>query len=94
MDGGALTRLTTAFSRDGTEKVYVQDRLIEQSHDLWQWLEAGAHIYVCGDATQMAAAVHEALIHVIQKEGRYEKADASDYLAALSKNGRYQRDIY
>ncbi|AGY92048.1 hypothetical protein SPICUR_05365 [Spiribacter curvatus] len=94
MDEGVLTRLTTAFSRDGAEKVYVQDRLIEQAHDLWQWLEAGAHIYVCGDATQMAAAVHDAFIHIIQKEGKYEKADASDYLAALSKTGRYQRDIY
>ena len=94
MDAGVLSRLTTAFSRDGAEKVYVQDRLVEQAEELWRWIEGGAHIYVCGDATQMAAAVHDALIHVIQKEGNYAKTDAANYLTALSKNGRYQRDVY
>ena len=93
-DQGVLTKMTTAFSRDSDRKVYVQDRIVEQAGELWDWIQSGAHIYVCGDATHMAAAVHEALTHVIEKESGCKKTEASDYLANLSREGRYQRDIY
>jgi sulfite reductase (NADPH) flavoprotein alpha-component len=94
LETGVLSRLTTAFSRDGAEKVYVQDRIAQHSAELWRWIDTGAHIYVCGDATAMATAVHNALIEVIEKEGDHDKADAEQYLSALAKSGRYQRDVY
>ena len=48
---GVLTRLDTAFSRDQAHKIYVQDRMMGSSGELWKWIEEGAHFYVCGDAS-------------------------------------------
>src|SRR5207244_10333295 len=62
---GHLTRLDLAFSRDQADKVYVQDRMIANATELWTWLEAGAHFYVCGDASRMAKDVDAALHRII-----------------------------
>jgi len=91
---GALTRLDVAFSRDQPEKVYVQDRMIEQAKDLYQWLEEGAHFYVCGDANRMAHDVHEALISVVENQGALSREAAEAYVEDLKKTKRYQRDVY
>ncbi len=91
---GALTRLDTAFSRDQAEKVYVQHRIRERAADLWQWLQEGAHVYVCGDAKRMAKDVDDALREVIAREGGMEPDAAKAYLASLAKSGRYARDVY
>lgn len=91
---GTLTRLSTAWSRDGAAKVYVQDRMREAGAELWSWLEQGAHFYVCGDAKRMAADVDKALAAIVAEHGG-RSADASRaYLADLAKAGRYQRDVY
>jgi sulfite reductase (NADPH) flavoprotein alpha-component len=92
--GGLLTRLDTAFSRDQEHKVYVQHRLLEHAAELWAWLDDGAHIYVCGDAERMARDVDRGLGYILAKEGRMEPAAAKAYLARLSAEGRYQRDVY
>jgi sulfite reductase (NADPH) flavoprotein alpha-component len=92
--GGLLTRLDTAFSRDQEHKIYVQNRLLENAAELWAWLEDGAHLYVCGDAERMARDVDRGLAYIIAKEGRMEPAAAKAYLARLTAEGRYQRDIY
>ncbi|MCU0126857.1 bifunctional nitrate reductase/sulfite reductase flavoprotein subunit alpha [Pseudomonas vlassakiae] len=84
-------RLDTAFSRDQAEKVYVQQRMLEQGAQLWQWLEAGAYFYVCGDAQRMAKDVDAALREVIAVHGG---VDADAYVEALSKAKRYRRDVY
>ncbi|PVZ38910.1 bifunctional nitrate reductase/sulfite reductase flavoprotein subunit alpha [Pseudomonas sp. CC120222-01a] len=84
-------RLDTAFSRDQAEKVYVQQRMLEQGALLWQWLEAGAYFYVCGDAQRMAKDVDAALREVIAVHGG---VDADAYVEALSKAKRYRRDVY
>ncbi|GLO14028.1 bifunctional reductase [Pseudomonas putida] len=84
-------RLDTAFSRDQAEKIYVQQRMLEQGAQLWQWLEAGAYFYVCGDAQRMAKDVDAALRAVIVEHGR---VDADAYMEALSKAKRYRRDVY
>jgi sulfite reductase (NADPH) flavoprotein alpha-component len=89
-----LTRLDTAFSRDQEHKVYVQHRLLEHAAELWAWLDDGAHIYVCGDAERMARDVDRGLGYILAKEGRMEPAAAKAYLARLSAEGRYQRDVY
>ncbi|MBL8264641.1 MAG: assimilatory sulfite reductase (NADPH) flavoprotein subunit [Xanthomonadaceae bacterium] len=91
---GALHRLDLAFSRDQASKIYVQHRLREQARELYAWLENGAHLYVCGDATRMAKDVHAALLDVIAVQGGKSAEDANDYLNALQAQGRYARDVY
>jgi sulfite reductase (NADPH) flavoprotein alpha-component len=91
---GFLTRLDLAFSRDQESKVYVQDRMREQSQALWQWLEEGAHFYVCGDARRMAKDVEAALLTVIRTAGGRTEEQASEYLESLQTEGRYQKDVY
>lgn len=94
LKSGALTQLDLAFSRDQPEKVYVQDRMVSRGADLYAWLEEGAHFYVCGDASRMAADVHEALIGIVQNHGAKSREDAEAYVEELKKSKRYQRDVY
>jgi sulfite reductase (NADPH) flavoprotein alpha-component len=94
LKSGALTRLDVAFSRDQPEKIYVQHRLRERARDLYAWLEEGAHFYVCGDASRMAADVHESLISIIQDQAGKSREAAQAYVEDLRKTKRYQRDVY
>ena len=89
-----LERLDTAFSRDQPHKIYVQHRMLEHAVELWAWLEAGAYLYVCGDAERMARDVDRSLVYIIGKEGGMDMADAKAYLAGLAREGRYARDVY
>lgn len=91
---GTLSRLDTAFSRDQARKVYVQDRMREQAEDLWRWLQEGGHFYVCGDATRMAKDVDTALRSIAMSQGGLDEAQARDWIVALARQGRYQRDVY
>ncbi len=91
---GLLSKISLAFSRDQAEKVYVQHRLREAGQELYQWLEAGAHFYVCGDANQMAKDVQEALLEVIAEHGHKSREEAEEYLSELRRAKRYQRDVY
>jgi sulfite reductase (NADPH) flavoprotein alpha-component len=91
---GVLTRLDTAFSRDQAKKVYVQDRIQEHAAELFAWLERGAYFYVCGDATRMAKDVELALLDAIAKGSHGTLEHAAEYLAAMKKQKRYQRDVY
>jgi sulfite reductase (NADPH) flavoprotein alpha-component len=94
LKSGLLTRMDVAFSRDEARKVYVQHRLAERAAELYAWLEDGAHVYVCGDASAMAADVHAALRDIVAGQGRLSSEAAEDYLRDLARNRRYQRDIY
>ena len=91
---GVLTQMDVAFSRDTDEKVYVQHRMLEKSEELFQWLEEGAVVYVCGDEKQMAADVHNTLETILQEEGGLNAKEAADYLADMQQQRRYQRDVY
>ncbi len=91
---GELHRLDLAFSRDQAHKVYVQDRLREHGAEVFAWIEGGAHLYVCGDATRMAKDVHAALLEIIATHGAKSAEDAADYLNDLQAQGRYARDVY
>ena len=91
---GLLTRLSLAFSRDQAEKIYVQHRIREQGAELWRWLQDGAHIYVCGDATHMARDVDQALREVIADHGRLSAERAAEHLRDLAGEKRYVRDVY
>lgn len=91
---GTLTRLSTAWSREGARKIYVQDRMRETGPELWSWLKDGAHFYVCGDAKRMAKDVETALVEISAKGGQMSEAAARDFIAELKATGRYQADVY
>ena len=94
LKNGTLNRLDVAFSRDQPEKIYVQHRMLDQAKDLFDWLEQGAHFYVCGDATRMAADVHETLITIVAEQAAISREAAESYVENLKKTKRYQRDVY
>jgi sulfite reductase (NADPH) flavoprotein alpha-component len=91
---GVLTRMDVAFSRDTDKKVYVQHRMLEKSVELFQWLEAGAYVYVCGDEKHMAHDVHAALAAILEREGGMNSEEAGAYLVAMQQQKRYLRDVY
>jgi sulfite reductase (NADPH) flavoprotein alpha-component len=91
---GVLSRLDTAFSRDQAQKFYVQDRMRENAKELFNWLEGGAHFYVCGDAKRMAKDVDAALHEVIQTAAGVPLEKAAEYVSQLKAEHRYQRDVY
>ncbi|WP_052144654.1 sulfite reductase subunit alpha [Halalkalibacter okhensis] len=91
---GALSKLDVAFSRDTDKKVYVQHKMLDNSRELFAWLEAGAYFYVCGDKQYMAKDVHNALIDIVEKEGSMSREEAEEYVTAMQKEKRYQRDVY
>lgn len=93
-ESGVLDRLDLAFSRDQAEKVYVQTRMREQAAELYRWLEDGASVYVCGDASRMAKDVEQALLDVVAGQRGRGDDDAQAYLADLRRGGRYVRDVY
>ena len=93
-DQGVLTHFDVAFSRDQAEKVYVQQRLLERGAEVYQWLESGAHLYICGDATRMAKDVHSALLEVLKTHGQLDTDAAEAYLEQLRADKRYQKDVY
>lgn len=91
---GHLTQLDAAFSRDQEHKVYVQDRMMQRASQLWEWLEAGAHLYVCGDGARMAKDVDRTLHRIVEAQGQLQPEQAESYIQALKDNRRYQRDVY
>ena len=96
MKKGYLQKLTTAFSRDQENKIYVQHRLLNNSKKIWEWLQGGSYFYVCGDKKYMAKDVHAALIEIAQEEGKLKKEDAEKYVnqTLMKDEHRYLRDVY
>ena len=91
---GILTNLDLAFSRDQKEKIYVQHRMLESSKELFDWIENGAYVYVCGDANYMARDVDKALYNLIQKSSNLNDDKTNEYMNNLKREKRYLRDIY
>ena len=89
-----LTRLDLAFSRDQEHKVYVQDRMLEQAKLFWSWIQDGASIYVCGDATRMAKDVDATLHTIVQQQAGLSNEAASNFVQDLKDQNRYHRDVY
>lgn len=94
LESGVLTDLSLAFSRDQKEKIYVQHRILERGEEIYRWMEEGAHLYVCGDASRMAKDVQQALMDVIAEHGNKSPEEAKAYLESMRKAKRYQRDVY
>ena len=91
---GVLHKLSTAFSRDQAEKVYVQHRMLEEAEELFGWLEQGGYFYICGDASRMAKDVDTALHQVVEKAGGKSPEEAAAYVEELKKSKRYRKDVY
>ncbi len=91
---GLLNRFDLAFSRDQADKIYVQHRMEENGRDIWSWLEDGATFYVCGDAARMGKDVDAALHRIVETHGGKSEDEARDFVKALKKEKRYQRDVY
>jgi len=91
---GALTCLDVAFSRDGNAVKHVQDCLQEKAEEVYQWLEEGAHLYLCGDMNGFATDVQQALKQIISEKGRRTAEEAETYLDELQYSGRFQLDVY
>jgi sulfite reductase (NADPH) flavoprotein alpha-component len=94
LKSGVLHRMSVAFSRDRAEKVYVQHRLQEHGAELYGWMQEGAHIYVCGDAANLAPDVHRTLRDIVQQKGGLSPSAADEYLGELQRGQRYQVDVY
>jgi sulfite reductase (NADPH) flavoprotein alpha-component len=91
---GALTQVDVAFSRDQAEKIYVQHKILKKGKEFFNWLESGAHVYLCGAKSPMSDDVEQALIQVIEKFGEKNSEQAQSYLNQLKEEGRYQKDVY
>ncbi|XP_060028306.1 NADPH--cytochrome P450 reductase [Erinaceus europaeus] len=92
---GALTQLNVAFSREQPQKVYVQHLLKRDKEHLWKLIhDQGAHIYVCGDARNMAKDVQNAFYNIVEELGTMEHAQAVDYVKKLMTKGRYSLDVW
>ncbi len=91
---GVLHRLDVAFSRDQAEKVYVQHRLLENGPAVYEWIEGGASVYVCGTKDPMSVDVEKALLQIIQNHGNLDTGAAQAYLTRLVEQGRYLKDVY
>jgi len=94
LKSGALTKMDVAFSRDGDKKLYVQDKLQENAAEVFQWLEEGAHVYICGDMKKMAGDVQHTLTKIVEKHGVLSKEKALEYVDNLQKEKRLQLDVY
>ena len=86
--------ITTAFSRDQAEKIYVQHRMLENGAEIFEWLQRGGFFYVCGDAKHMAKDVDSALHTIAEKHGNMTHEKAKEYVENLKKEKRYRKDVY
>jgi len=92
---GFLTLLHLAWSRDSTEKSYVQHKMSESAAEIWKWMDGeGAHFFVCGDARRMAKDVDAALRKTIQDKGGRTEEQTNEYVEKLKADKRYKRDVY
>ena len=94
LETGVLSRLEVAFSRDQKEKVYVQHKMVRHAAELFNWLDNGAHVYICGAKEPMSVDVENTLLAIIQQEGSKSAAEANEYLNGLKEQGRYLKDVY
>ena len=91
---GYMEKIDVAFSRDQEQKIYVQHRLIEKQKEIFEWLNKGASIYLCGDMKQMARDVQKALLQIFETEGGMSEEKALEYVKKLKKDKRFQTDVY
>jgi len=91
---GVLNKLDLAFSGDQTEKIYVQDRMLEKAAELYEWIHHGASIYISGEKDPMSKEVENTLLQIIETQGVKTRDESKQYFELLKKEGRYEKDVY
>ena len=93
---GVLDKHDLAWSRDGSEKVYVQHLMKKNGAEIWNWIDGGGYFYVCGDKSRMAKDVHQTLIDICSEHGEMSPEDAKSFVedGMMKKEKRYLRDVY
>ena len=94
LETGTLTKLSTAFSRDQAEKIYVQHKMQKHGKELFDWVESGAFLYVSGTKDPMSKDVEKTLLHIFETHGNFSKEEAEEYLLRLKEGDRYLLDVY
>lgn len=94
LETGVLTEFNGAFSRDQQQKVYVQHKMRERGAELFDWLENGAYIYICGTKEPMSYDVEKALTEIIATQKELSFVEATKYVDALKEEGRLLKDVY
>lgn len=94
IETGVLTKFNGAFSRDQENKVYVQDKMRLHGSELYEWIENGAYIYICGTKDPMSTDVERALGEIIASQKEISAAEAVAYLENLKEIGRLVKDVY
>jgi sulfite reductase (NADPH) flavoprotein alpha-component len=94
LETGVLTRVNVAFSRDQQQKIYVQHKMKKHGKEIFNWLESGAHVYLCGAKEPMSVDVENTILEIIQLEGNFSAEKAEEYLNVLKEQGRYLKDVY
>lgn len=94
LETGTLTKLNVAFSRDQKEKVYVQHKMLKHGQELYEWLQSGASIYVCGAKEPMSVDVEDTLLQIVEKFGDKTIEEAVQFVEGLKEEGRYLKDVY
>ncbi|MEO6547827.1 MAG: sulfite reductase, partial [Ferruginibacter sp.] len=91
---GVLTRVNLAFSRDQQEKIYVQDKMLKHSAELYQWINEGGYFFVCGKKDPMSTDVENTLLRIIEQQGNKTPEEAKIYLEHMEEAGRFEKDVY
>jgi sulfite reductase (NADPH) flavoprotein alpha-component len=91
---GALTRMNVAFSRDQNQKLYVQHKLLQHAGELFEWIEGGAYVYICGTKDPMSIDVENTLLQIITEHKQLDESQAMNYLFEMKENGRLLKDVY
>lgn len=91
---GSLTKMNVAFSGDSEEPLYVEHKMLQHGKELFQWIEGGASIYVCGEKGPLHEKVETALKQIIAEGKSISEEDAAKYFAELKKSGRYEKEVF
>jgi sulfite reductase (NADPH) flavoprotein alpha-component len=94
LETGTLTKLNVAFSRDQREKIYVQHKMLKHGEELYEWLQNGASLYVCGAKEPMSVDVEDTLLQIVEKFGNKTIEEAVQFVEGLKEEGRYLKDVY
>jgi sulfite reductase (NADPH) flavoprotein alpha-component len=91
---GVLTKVSLAFLKGQLDEIVISDRIVADGKEIFEWLESGAYLYLCGQKTPMSINVENALLNVFEKHGSLSTEDAKKYFEKLKDEGRYSKDVY
>ncbi len=91
---GVLSKISLAFSRDQPEKKYVQHKILEHGNELFQWINSGAYLYICGTKDPNSIDIENALLKVFEEHGNLTEAESKNFMVRLENENRFIKDVY